>query len=74
MFYIDGDQGFSIAGGHGSMKPHAHLAKYVAEVQADGDELEIIMARFPYLKDRVPTAQRVVRWFGDEAKFLVANS
>jgi hypothetical protein len=45
-------------------------AKYVIEIQADGDELEKIkreVAGIPM------TNQRVVRWFGDDAKFIYAN-
>jgi hypothetical protein len=42
----------------------------VVVVQADGHELELIASwsGVPIPKDR-----RVVRWFGDTAKFIVAN-
>ena len=42
----------------------------VVEVQADGDELSYV------LRDNEPGFRygRVVRFFGDDAKFIVANS
>jgi hypothetical protein len=42
----------------------------VIEVQADGDELLHITQRFTNLP---MTNGRVVRWFGDHARFIVAN-
>lgn len=43
---------------------------FVREVQADGHELDHIHGNF----SRIPEAnKRVVRWFGDHAKFIVAN-
>ena len=48
----------------------AHLAELVVEVQADCDELESLYARYPHLNR---TGARVVRFFGDEAKFIVGN-
>lgn len=42
----------------------------VESVQADGHELEYIQNRFTNL----PTVNnRVVRWYGDYAKFIVGN-
>lgn len=39
-------------------------------VQADGDELDLILRTMKNL----PTSHRhVVRWFGDHAKFIAAN-
>jgi hypothetical protein len=39
-------------------------------VQADGDELEEIKNKI----ENIPfTVGRVQRWFGDDAKFIVAN-
>lgn len=42
----------------------------VREVQADGDELQIIQEQFT---NTPMSKNRVVRWFGDDAKFIVAN-
>lgn len=42
----------------------------VRMVQADGDELEEIKNKI----ENIPfTVGRVQRWFGDDAKFIVAN-
>ena len=43
----------------------------VSSIQADGDELEHIEDKF----NNIPTvkSERVVTWFGDDAKFIVAN-
>lgn len=41
----------------------------VVNVQADGDELDAIAN----LGITVPTNRRSVMWFGDQAKFIVAN-
>lgn len=48
-----------------------NLAEYVKFVQADGDELEAVHAQI----EGIPKAKnvRVVRWFGDDAKFIVDN-
>lgn len=42
----------------------------VLDIQADGDELAYIMNRF---KNIPVSPGRVVCWFGDHAKFIVAN-
>jgi len=49
---------------------HAEIER-VIEVQADGDELAYIYNKF----NNLPTMplRRVVRWFGDHAKFIAAN-
>lgn len=43
----------------------------VSEIQADGDELSRILEKF----DNLPMAKngRVVRYFGDHARFIVGN-
>ena len=42
----------------------------VTEVQADGDELELIRNEM----SGIPMSRgRIVRWFGDDAKFIAAN-
>ena len=44
--------------------------KDVTEVQADGHELDYIINNM----EGLPIAKtRVVRWFGDHARFIVAN-
>jgi hypothetical protein len=44
----------------------------VTEVQADGDELFRILEKATNLPHRTP-ACRVQNWFGDDAKWIVAN-
>jgi len=39
-------------------------------VQADGDELRIILQQFHNLPT---TGERIIRWYGDDAKFIVGN-
>ena len=41
-------------------------------VQADGDELISLLGMFPNIH-QPPAETRVVRWFGDEARFIAAN-
>ena len=42
----------------------------VKEIQANGDELEHILSK----NNNIPTSsKRVVRWYGDHAKFIVGN-
>lgn len=49
--------------------------EFVVEVQADGHELELILFRYPGLPHvlRDIPGSKVQRWFGDQAKFIVAN-
>jgi hypothetical protein len=42
-------------------------------VQADGDELEHILSNFKNLPAVAPTYKRVVRWWGNDAKFIASN-
>lgn len=42
----------------------------IVEVQADCDELEYILNRFTNLPR---STQRVQRWYGDMARFIVGN-
>jgi hypothetical protein len=47
-----------------------HEVPLVEEVQADGDELELVRE----ICQNIPmTNGHVVRWFGDTAKFIVAS-
>ena len=41
-------------------------------VQADGDELDYVLNTFIYLP-RPLTGKPVVKWFGDDAKFIYFN-
>jgi hypothetical protein len=50
---------------------HRELASTCLELQADGDELDAIREQFPFLMPR--NNKRVIRWFGDVAKFICAN-
>jgi hypothetical protein len=46
-------------------------AMNVDMLQADGDELDAIKVQFPNL---IPhNGNRVVRWFGDNARFICGN-
>lgn len=45
--------------------------KHIKEVQADGDELEYIKNNFSHMP--VNVNRRVNRWFGEMARFIVAN-
>lgn len=68
------------------MSVNSHFTRKVIEVQADGDELVYIRARFPFTDGKtVRTIEqgedmwlrsgeaRVQHWFGDDAKFIVGN-
>lgn len=46
----------------------------IISIQADCDELEFLLARFPYLSGKLPAKARVVSWYGDEAKYLIGNA
>lgn len=45
--------------------------KLLVEVQADGDELDFISVQYSNIP--MVARNRIVRWFGDDAKFIVAN-
>lgn len=58
--------------------------RYVIEVQADGDELDYLTARFPFIAQNRPQQEsgkangswdftRMVRWYGDDARFIIGN-
>ena len=47
----------------------AEIIQRITEVQADGDELELISS----WKNLPNTGKRVQRWHGDHAKFIVGN-
>lgn len=50
--------------------PFANI-KNVEEIQADGGELELILRVCQNIP--VATTTNVMRWFGDDARFIVAN-
>ena len=53
--------------------PHPDISgneESVEDVQADGDELDRIKKHFTNLP---MTTARVVRWYGDDAKFIAGN-
>lgn len=50
--------------------PEVDILRVVA-VNADGDELQYIISRFPNLP--YCNHRGLVQWFGDHAKFIVAN-
>lgn len=53
----------------------------VVEVRADGDELEYLKGRFPFVLNNIPqhlegtrwVQDDFVYWYGDQAKFIVGN-
>lgn len=51
--------------------PRSGSPQEIIEVQADGDELDALYEKFPYLYGR--TTKRVVRFFGPEAQFIIGN-
>jgi hypothetical protein len=53
------------------IKPGYTFAETVVEVQVSGDELTYVTHHFNHLPQAPHT--RVVRYFGDHAKFIVAN-
>lgn len=71
MLYIVKDFGSEIHWHRGESLPSDLNIHQVVEVQADGEELEMILLRQENLP--VPNRGRVMRWFGDHAKFIVAN-
>ena len=48
-----------------------HWAYAAIMLQADGDELEAIRSQFPSLMPQ--NHKRVIKWYGDVAKFICAN-
>ena len=48
-------------------------ANEVVAVQADGDELEFVLSNFGNLPRTLPVDRRVMRWYGDHAKFIAGN-
>lgn len=54
----------------GETWPYLAFGEKIEEVQADGDELELIRQ---YLIMPVPPSLRVVRWFGDTAQYIFYN-
>ena len=47
-----------------------HVMKNITQVQADGDELQAILAKS---KNLPHTSDRVQNWHGDHAKWIVSN-
>jgi len=80
MLYVEtkGDQHFSWHIGDGSLKevvensPGAGSITDVVMVQADGDELSAIVHQIQNIP-RARASARVTAWYGDDAKFIVAN-
>lgn len=67
----DADRTLHVTWHVGQSMPIAYAnVPLVREIQADNDELDRIRRQI----SNVPTCnQRVVRWFGDDARFIVAN-
>ena len=56
---------------HVGIRPDPKLVSKIAELQADGDELERIRAHCTGIPD---TNNRCVTWYGDHAKFIYDNT
>ena len=71
MLYIDRGRGLPVTWHVGQPVPVMYAEVHqVQEIQADGAELEIILK----ICSNVPSHDgRVVRWFGDHAKFIIAS-
>lgn len=54
-----------------SLKDAVGDSAFVVSVQADGDELDMIIRKVDGI--RKVYGQRVVSWFGSDARFLVEN-
>ncbi len=69
--YITTDDGkeINVHIGSGPMREKVE-PMFVDWIQADGDELTAIYRKF----DKLPYCnERVVRWYGDTAKFIIGN-
>lgn len=71
MLYLVLDTGSEISWNIGDDVSTLLYASKVVEIQAYGDELELIIKRFNNIP--TPTNCRIVNWFGDTAKFIVSN-
>lgn len=71
MLYIRLENGEQIRWHVGTETPTAY-ADEVRELQADGDELDYISDKFG-IAALVPKGQKVVRYYGDQARFILGN-
>lgn len=72
MLYIKLPEGESTTWYTGERCPVAFAdIKNVEEIQADGGELDLILRVCQNIP--VVTTTNVMRWFGDDARFIVAN-
>lgn len=70
MIYVANKDGKTLASGHIGTFDSDIFIQSVDLVQADGDELGVILAQCRNLPF---TTKRVHRWYGDHAKFIVYN-
>ena len=56
----------------GGLLRNAVVVEHVQSIQADGDELDYISDKFG-IAALVPRGERVVRYYGDQARFIVGN-
>ena len=72
MLYIKDKDSFTYQWHVGEQFPVSFVEiQDITEIQADGDELELIFNSFSNLVG--PSNARVVRWFGDTAKMIAAS-
>lgn len=74
MLVIDKGKGLDAEPGHHiplKFFTNAEIKQVVA-IQADGDELEKIRTTCKGIRDSIPT-RRLMRWYGDEARFILGN-
>ena len=72
MLYIRLENGQQIKWNVGTETPTSY-ADEVYELQADGDELDYISDKFGLIAAPRPKGQQVVRYYGDQARFILGN-
>ena len=75
LFVIDKDNRglgeYHISSNQSTTRALNSLAFHCGILQADGDELRSIQFQFPMLIPK--NHKRVIKWYGDDAKFICAN-
>jgi len=72
MLYIDMDGRKTIKWHVGTETPTG-AARDVVSIQADGDELEYISDKFGLVAAPPPKGQKVVIYYGEQARFIIGN-
>lgn len=71
MLYLVLDTGSEIGWNIGGDNTVLLFASKVIEIRANGNELGLIYERFSNIP--MPINCRIVNWYGDIAKFIIAN-